>query len=114
MKNFKPREADIQRAICNWLKAKGIFWKRMALGGVMQAGGTFRTKNPMKGFGDLWGFMPGTRRGEIFVIECKKPKTGRLSDEQKDWRVTYQRFGVFYIEARSLDDVIDAFARRFG
>jgi hypothetical protein len=114
MKSPTPREADIQRSITDWLSAKGIFWKRMALGGVMQAGGAFRTKNPMTGFGDLWGFLPGTKRGEIFVIECKKPKTGRLSDQQKDWRVTYCRFGVLYILATSLDDVTQAFEVRFG
>ena len=111
---YAPSESLVQQAIMDWLTATRIFHKRMPLGGVMAKGGAFMMKNPMKGFPDLWGFLPGTRRGEMFVIEVKKQKTGRLSPEQKEWRATLERFGVFYIEARTIDDVREAFARRFG
>lgn len=110
------KESQIQKAITDWLTAKNIFWKRMALGPMMHGGGKAKLRmvaNPMKGFPDLMGFLPLTSRGELFAIEIKS-ENGRLSPEQKQWREDLERHGAFYIEARSLDDVIDAFARRFG
>lgn len=110
-------ESSIQKSIMAWLERAGIEHWRMALGAVMvrtAGGGKAKTKNPMKGFPDIWGFMPLTERGEIFTIEVKKPKTGRLSKEQIDWQEKLKRRGVFYIEARSVNDVAQAFAKRFG
>lgn len=113
---FIVSEGLTQKAITDWLDAKRIFWKRMSLGPVIRGkpGAHRYSKNPLKGFPDLFGFLPGTERGEIFVIEVKKEKTGKLSPEQKQWRQDLESRGVMYIEARSLKDVISAFSRRFG
>jgi hypothetical protein len=109
-------ESLIQKSITDWLSAKGIFWRKMHIGPVMR--GSFAnprySANPMRGYPDLWGFVPHTTRGEMFTIEVKKPKTGKISKEQAQWFLDLRKHGVFYIEARSLDDVIQAFERRFG
>ena len=98
-------EQEIQRQIMLWLGGERILHWKCSLGGARIAGGR-RGKNPMKGFPDVAGVMPcGT--GRLFVVEVKT-KTGRLSPEQLKWRELLEAKGVFYVLARSLDDVIAA------
>lgn len=115
MKKYSPSESLVQKAITDWLTAAGIDWHRMHLGPVMRGtpGRPILAPNPLRGFPDLFGFLPATTRGELFVIEVKK-ETGKLSPYQKAWRRKLEGHGVMYIEARSVDDVAQAFARRFG
>ena len=115
MKKYSPSESLVQKAITDWLTAAGIDWHRMHLGPVMRGtpGRPILGKNPLKGFPDIFGFIPATTRGETFYIEVKKD-SGRMSPEQKMWRERLERHGALYIEARSVDDVAQAFAKRCG
>lgn len=57
--------------------------------------------NPVVGQSDLYGWksititpeMVGCRVAVVLSIECKRPKGGRLSDDQKSWIDTVQRAG---------------------
>ena len=55
------------------------------------------------GAADLYGWV-GSRHIEIEV----KTGSGALRAEQKAWKEMCLRFGVLYIEARSVEDVIGA------
>lgn len=94
-------EADIQREIVCYLDIMRVVWWRCALGGLRAAGG--RVKNPMKGFPDLAGIVPGGS-GRLFTIEVKTEK-GRLRPEQIMWRHRLESAGVLYILARRVEDV---------
>lgn len=94
-----PKESEIQRMILEWLKAKKIFAKRIPTQGLRNS----RT-NPAKGCPDIIGVLPG---GRSLAIEVKS-KSGRLSDDQKDWLNQSAEAGAMVIVAQSLDDVINA------
>lgn len=87
-----------------------LVW-RVALGPAIRGKSGVRTKNPMRGFPDLAGIVPGTA-GQLFAIEVKKPKQGRLSEEQEVWISRLSERGVLTIVARSLDDVMIEFNQR--
>ncbi len=52
---------------------------------------------------DIDGIIKGGRR---LAIEVKTGR-GKLSKEQESWRDMLIRFGALYIEARSLDQVVE-------
>lgn len=74
------RESDLQRLVTDYLKFSGLVWWRVPLGGVLQDGGKFRTKNPMAGFPDLCGLIAPT--GKLWGIELKSTR-GVISLIQK-------------------------------
>lgn len=69
--------------------------------GAMLVGGGYTAPNPLKGFPDIFGYLPS---GRAFVIEVKT-ETGKLSELQGQWLTRLQNTGVICIVARSLDDV---------
>lgn len=96
------READIQRAIIDWLSASGIFHWRVCLAAVPGGGGKFFRKNPMKGHPDIAGVLKG---GRYFTVEVKRPGRGKWLPEQLDWQQRLRDAGVVYIVATSVEDV---------
>lgn len=106
-------ESSIQATIKAWLDLQTwcTAW-RVHLGPVLQhrGGKPVWTKNPMTGFPDLGGVL---QDGRMFAIECKSA-TGALSDKQREWGDKLRAFNVLWVEARSLDDVINFFQRELG
>lgn len=98
-------EAEIQKSIIEYLTLCGHLVCRMPLGGIrhQKNGRTFFKKNPLKGFPDLF-FLHADRSGRLFTVEVKT-KTGRQTQEQKDWERRLSSFGVKCILARSVEDV---------
>lgn len=105
------KESVIQKAILEWLRTQSHWldaW-RVPLG-PMLVGKGHSAPNPMKGFPDIMGVFSD---GRMFAIEVKS-ETGRLRPEQKAWRDRLDVRGVVWIEARSLEDVLNYFNARFG
>lgn len=100
------KEQDIQRAIMDYLKARGVLHWRVNMGGVRRSG-IGRTANPMKGFPDIAGVWPDTD-GCLFVIEVKRPGE-QLEPHQVKWRDRLVANRVTHITATSIEDV-----RRYG
>jgi hypothetical protein len=100
------KEQEIQRAILDFLDARGVTHWRCNLGGVRNRGsGSGWRANPMKGFPDIAGIMPGGD-GRLFGIEVKTPATAvRLSDEQRVWRAKLLAAGAVHLVATSVEDV---------
>lgn len=67
-----------------------------------------KIKFGVEGEADLQGIIAPT--GRMLGIECKTG-TGRLSAAQKRWRDMLIKFGGLYIEARSIDQVLDEINR---
>lgn len=63
-----------------------------------------KIKFGVEGEADLQGIIAPT--GRMLSIECKTGK-GKLNAAQKRWRAMVLKFGGLYIEARSLQQVID-------
>lgn len=95
-------EREIQKQLLEWLKLQGVFAWRCSLGGVRHAGVGMK-KNPMSGFPDIAGIIPGGK-GQLFVVEAKTT-IGKLSPNQIKWRHDLESRGVLYILARTTADL---------
>lgn len=67
-----------------------------------------KIKFGVEGEADIQGII--APNGRMLSIECKTG-TGRLSAAQKRWRAMVEKYGGLYIEARSLNQVIDEVKR---
>jgi hypothetical protein len=92
------RESEIQAEILSWLKARGIWHRRIPLGGVAHGG--LRKKSPLVGMPDIMIII----RGQAIFIEVKDAK-GKLSEIQRQTIAELERHGALVIIARSLDDI---------
>lgn len=99
-------EAAIQSQIISYLRRSGHLVCRVPLGGVKHTlkGKTFFKKNPLAGFPDLF-FLHADKSGRMICVEVKSEK-GRQSPLQKEWQAKLESFGITYILARSVRDVI--------
>lgn len=98
-----PREAEIQRAILDWLEVSGHLHWRVCVSAVMGGGGKFFRANPMKGHPDIAGVLRPS--GRYFAIEVKRPSGSRWYPEQLEWRDRLSEAGVLYLVASSVEDV---------
>jgi hypothetical protein len=109
MKRFRlklgePSEAEIQRAILQWLRIKRIFhWRQNTLGVFDQKTQRYRP-SAMRGVSDILGILPG---GKFLAIEVKS-RTGKLSEYQEDFLDGIKSNGGLAICARSIGDVEQA------
>lgn len=98
-------EAALQQRILEWLALRGdIVHVRVPVGPVVGRranGARIRRANPMKGFPDILGIVPGGA-GRIFAIEVKDPG-GDFSQEQVLWRERIIGAGGLYVCARTLE-----------
>lgn len=97
-------ENQIKRAICQWLAAKrAFFWVTDRVGIYDPTRKTFRSnRDPyrIKGVADILGSW----KGRLLAIEVKT-KTGRISQEQKQFLARVNESGGIGFVARSIDDV---------
>lgn len=113
-----PKEADLQRAVFDWLKIRGILAWRMPIGPVIHRtvknGRTTEhwKKSPLKGFPDIAGVLRRRRRGVLFVLELKAGKR-ELTPEQVAWMVDLQASGAAGAVIRSIAD-LDRAMRDWG
>lgn len=92
-------EAETQNAILKYLAIKHIFHYRNNTGAFRtERGGFYR-------FGEVGSpDIICVARGRYIGIECKS-LTGKLNDNQLDFKERLEEAGGMYIVARSLDDV---------
>lgn len=84
------KEVEIQRAILEWLKWKGIFCWRQNQGAIPLPGGGFRRFSGLHGVSDILGVLPPS--GRLIAIEVKSP-SGRLSTTQKEFQEKVAELG---------------------
>jgi len=124
----KRSESQIVSALMQYLLAKKLFAWRQNNGGVFNQKRQAFMKNPntLKGIPDIFAMMsdgvvakshynPKTGEGamltvrvpKIYAIEAKT-LTGKLSEDQKNFKRRWELEGGIYIVARSVDDLIKA------
>ncbi|MBR9701062.1 hypothetical protein GOV11_04310 [Candidatus Woesearchaeota archaeon] len=97
----KEKESDIQKAIVQYFKCRGIFcWVNKTQGTYDVAKRTFRRNTTMKGIPDILGVMQG---GRMLAIEVKS-KTGSLTPEQRNFIENANSLGAFSGMCRSVKD----------
>ena len=96
-----PRESDIQRAVMDYLSARGFrMFRRNVMGIVpMKKGGVVRVG--LKGMSDLYGWYSGN--GIHIEVEVKKPG-GVLTPEQAAWLKNAKADGVVAFMTDSVAD----------
>lgn len=101
----KRKETDIQRAICEYLKARGYFFTRTNNTPVFDPrAGKYRAmpKYTLRGMPDILVLKEGT----VIGIEVKS-ETGKQSPAQKEFQKRWEFAGGKYFIARGINDVMD-------
>jgi hypothetical protein len=100
------KEKDIQKAILDYLQARGVLAFRINTG-AMQSEYNGRKRFMRFGTPGMADVLAFSIFGETFWIECKSP-TGKQSELQKSFQHQVEDYGHKYVLARSVDDVIGA------
>lgn len=96
------KESDIQRAILDYLKARGIMaWRQKSEGTFDAKRGVYRRGTGTPGLPDIGGILPG---GRCLLIEVKSDK-GRVRPEQVAFLARAREAGAVAFVARSAGDV---------
>lgn len=101
---YKRTENEVVNEICGYLSMKGCFFSRINTMPVFDSKrDCYRSlgKWVRKGCPDIVAIVDTIAIG----IECKTD-TGRLSKDQKVFKMDWERAGGAYIVARSVQDVI--------
>jgi hypothetical protein len=97
------RESDIQRAICDYLAYRKVFfWRQNTAPTFDRASQTYRAmpKYAMRGVPDIIAI----KGGQFIGLEVKTA-TGRLSADQKTFEAYSKQAGAQYHVVRSINDV---------
>jgi hypothetical protein len=111
-------ESDVQRAICDWLNNKGLFfWRSNNVPALGRSGQNFRRlpKYTPRGLPDIMVIY----KGIFYAIEVKRPKVAKkqggfraatkLTPEQAEFGEGVVLNGGNYIIARSVEDILKYF-----
>ena len=96
----QPERETVVRPILELLADRGIWCRRVYLGGIPLPTGQ-RAANPLRGMGDILALLPG---GRAWSIEAKY-LTGAQRDTQRAFQAEWERHGGLYTLARSVEDV---------
>lgn len=111
MKSMRVRESEIQKAILQYLHARGIFaWTNKTTGTFDPYKKTFRKFTGLRGVSDVLGVMPN---GRFLAIEVKA-KDGRVSPDQKSFIEQINKEHGLAFVARSVADVEKVFSGYFS
>lgn len=92
----------VSNAIGTWLALHGwIYWKNGA--SAREIEGRY-VKTGTKGLPDIMA----VKAGRMICIETKASVGDRMRDAQRDWRERFEKQGILYIVAKTVDDVIGA------
>tara|TARA_E500000178_G_C16981491_1_gene736011 strand:+ start:492 stop:839 length:348 start_codon:yes stop_codon:yes gene_type:complete len=99
----KIKEAQIQKAIMEFLRFQRIQCWRINTVGIPDGRGAFRFNNEMRGMADICLIF----RGLSVWMEVKN-STGRQSPNQKEFQRQVEAAGGFYFLVRSVEDAVVA------
>jgi hypothetical protein len=97
---LKPTEKEIQKAILDYLKFRGLFAWRNNTGGFIDKRDHYYTFGK-KGSGDILGL---TKDGRFFSIEVKVPGKNPTPEQTEFINNVIVNNGIAFV-ARSIDDV---------
>ena len=96
----KEKESQIQKTILDYLRYRKVFcWKQNTVGIYKQSTGSYIPSQSV-GAPDIFA----VKNGKVFGIEVKT-KTGKQSDNQKNFQQDFEKAGGIYLVARSIEDV---------
>lgn len=102
--NRVPKEAEVLRAVREYLAARRVWHVRTNSGGMKTAEGRWMTFGAV-GLPDIQAIYPtGEHRGKLFAIEVKRPG-GRLSDGQIAMMKAIRAHGAIALVAEGVEDV---------
>lgn len=108
-----PKESLVQERIRLALSRQGlvVVWRNAQL--AMPVAGGFARGGLGTGSADLVGFVraEGPARGRFFALEVKRPRVGRVSDEQAAWIRLVNAGGGYACVARSPEEAEEHAAR---
>ena len=99
MKKPQELEASVESAITSVLQCHG--WLVIPLNAERPNGGKPQKRQAKAGTPDLAAF----KNGRGILIECKRPKGGKVLASQKLFRPYAEKHGVPYVLALSVDDI---------
>lgn len=105
-------ETLFQKNVKAWLDGRGLFWWRMAVGGITHRGGRVRAKNRLRGVPDLMGVLTRRDPGRLWALELKTSR-GRLSPEQEAWLTRLRNAGCAVAVVSQLGE-LEVFFRALG
>lgn len=111
-KHYKKEEQGILKACLEFLQLKGclVYRNNSGIVFVENGNGSKRAiRMGMPGAPDIIGCAPG---GIFLAIECKT-KTGKVSQQQKEFLQKVHSFGGFSIIVRDVEDLVEKFNERF-
>jgi hypothetical protein len=112
MKRQTP-ESYVALQICDYLTAHNIRYRRNQVGRAQF--GKYSVPFGEKGEADYTAYIPvPNAKGTFYIlhIECKA-KNGRHAEIQKDWRDMVERYGEYYLVAKSYEPV-ESFLKEKG
>lgn len=89
-------ESIVLDGYLRYLEARQIYHWRNNTGAVQIAPGRFMRFGKV-GSSDILGILPG---GRLLCVECKAPKSGRLSPEQKQFLADVRELGALALVVR--------------
>lgn len=109
-RELEPKESLIQERIRIALSRQGlvVVWRNAQLA-APTAGGGFARGGLGTGSADLVGFVraDGPARGRFFALEVKRPRVGRVSEEQAAWLRLVNEGGGYACVARSPEEAVE-------
>ena len=106
---LKPKEADVKRAVCEWLTRFGYQWTRVQSGSIFAGykGRVHRVDCAEPGTADILVILPPN--GYALWLEIKSERKGsKPSPEQIKFAETMARLGAGYRIVRSIDQLVSA------
>jgi len=100
---LQPKESQIQRAILDYLKLRGIFcWRNnsLAVPIIDKYNRRHYIRTGMKGLPDIFCLLPSV----LLMLEVKTAR-GKLSDEQKAFFEKAKELGHYCVVVKSVEDV---------
>lgn len=112
---MRNEEHRLQRSCVEWFRWCYPRWRKLLIsvpnGGARNAitGAMLKAEGATRGVADLVLFIPN-RHFHALLIEMKT-RTGRQSDDQKQWQKAVEEMGFKYTVCRSLDEFMALITR---